>query len=112
MVDHASLTRLVTDVGEAATAGMVDRFVTMLPGRVARLRGAVAAGEPAELRDAALSLGCSASMLGAHALAAASAHCRTAHRGAVAEAVAELERVASATRRALTSRLPELSPVR
>lgn len=86
------------DVGPEATAGMIDRFLTMLPGRVEQLRSAVASGEPPRLRDTALSLGSSATMLGAHRLATLSRRCRTD-----AQALGELERVALATCRALVA---------
>lgn len=65
-VTPSSAARLADEVGVEAVAGMRDRFVALLPGRVARLGAALAAGEAPELRDAALSLSCSATMLGAH----------------------------------------------
>lgn len=109
MVDRSSVTQLLGEVGAAATAGMIDRFLDMLPGRVARLRKAVVAGELPELRDATLSLTCSATMLGAHPLAAASAQCRTADRASAQVALAEVERVAPLTAQALLSALPSVS---
>ena len=98
MVDATSVTRLEEDVGADAAAGMIDRFIALLPGRIERLRRAVAAGEWAELRDAALSLSCSATMLGAGRLAALCDRCR-----AEATVPAELEQVAVATGNALAT---------
>lgn len=98
-VTPSSAARLADDVGVEAVAGMRDRFVALLPGRVARLGAALAAGEAPELRDAALSLSCSATMLGAHRLAAL---CDALRGGDLpAEPVRELEDVAAATCRAL-----------
>lgn len=88
-------------VGPAAVTGMIDRFLLMLPDRVDRLRDAVAAGEWPELRDAALSLGCSATMLGAHPLAAACARAQGAGPTDAAAALVEVERLAGATAPAL-----------
>lgn len=109
MVDRSSVTQLLGEVGATATAGMIDRFLDMLPARVARLRRAVAAGELPELRDATLSLGCSATMLGAHPLAAACGRCRTTDRASAQTALAEVERVAPLTSQELLSALPGLS---
>ena len=111
VVDGANLVRLRDDVGPAAAAGMVDRFLAMLPQRLDRLRLAVAAGEAAELRDAALSLGCSATMLGAHRLAAVCDQCRTATGERATEVLAELGSVAAATASALAA-IAELRPGR
>ena len=108
MVDRTCVGQLLGDVGAAATAGMIDRFVDMLPGRLTRLRRAVTVGEQPELRDATLSLGCSATMLGAHRLAAACARCRTAGPHGAREVLAELERVAAGTRQALVSVRPDV----
>jgi len=102
VLDPAALARLRADVGAATAEGMVDHFLAMLPERVERLRRAVAAGEPAELRDAELSLGCSATMLGAHALADACARSRTATGEAARTVLAEIEDHAAATAAALT----------
>lgn len=101
VLDRSSIARLHDDVGPAAAASMVDRFLAMLPERLARLRRAVTAGDPPELRDATLSLACSATMLGAERLAAAVTRCRTADRSAVLAALAQAEQTAAAAARAL-----------
>lgn len=103
VVDRERLSRLEEEVGHAAAVGMVDRFVDLLPTRVARLHEAVTAGEGAELRDAALSLGGTASMLGADRLAEVAATCRAADVAMAREVLAELDRLAEATERELVA---------
>ncbi|MCM3662570.1 signal peptidase I [Georgenia satyanarayanai] len=103
LVDRARLTRLEDEVGHEAAVEMVERFVDMLPTRVARLHEAVTAGEAPELRDAALSLGGTASMLGADRLAAVAATCRAADAAMAREVLAELDRLAEATERELVA---------
>lgn len=100
-VDPGPVARLRDDVGPEAARGMLDRFLDLLPGRVARLHAAVAAGEAPELRDAALSLSCSATMLGAHRLAAVSERLRGTDVTAAPPALRELERVGQETRQSL-----------
>lgn len=103
IVDREHLTRLEDEVGHEAADGMVERFVDMLPTRVARLHEAVVAGEAPELRDASLSLGGTASMLGAVRLAEVAATCRAADAAMAREALAELDRLADATERELVA---------
>lgn len=103
VVDRERLTRLEDEVGHEAAVGMVERFVDMLPTRVARLHEAVAAGEVPELRDASLSLGGTASMLGADRLAEVAATCRAADAAMAREVLAELDRLADATERELVA---------
>lgn len=107
VLDATCVTDLAHDVGAVAALGMLDRFLAMLPGRVERLHRAVAAGNRAELRDATLSLECSATMLGAHRLAALCGECRK-H----AEVPAELEQVVAITGSALASLRRRLSAER
>ncbi|PYG00985.1 signal peptidase I [Georgenia satyanarayanai] len=103
VVDRERLTRLEDEVGHEAAVGMVERFVDMLPTRVARLHEAVTAGEAPELRDASLSLGGTASMLGADKLAEVAATCRAADAAMAREVLAELDRLADATGRELVA---------
>ncbi|WP_152192612.1 signal peptidase I [Georgenia satyanarayanai] len=103
VVDHERLTRLEDEVGHEAAAGMVERFVDLLPSRVARLHEAVTAGEAPELRDASLSLGGTASMLGADRLADIAAACRAAEAAQARELLTELDRLADATGRELVA---------
>lgn len=70
-VDAAVLGELTQDVGRAATSRMIGLFLEDLPNRVRRLRAAVHCRDAAETRVAALSLSCSAEMLGARPLAEA-----------------------------------------
>lgn len=65
-VDPGVLHALAADVGRETAAGVIERFVAMLEVRLTRIR---TAPDPDELRVAALSLACSASMLGAEPLA-------------------------------------------
>lgn len=68
-VDDAVLDELVQDVGQAATSRMIGLFLEDLPNRVRRLRAAVLVRDVEKSRVAALSLSCSAAMLGARPLA-------------------------------------------
>ncbi|PYF99153.1 hypothetical protein SAMN05216184_10835 [Georgenia satyanarayanai] len=106
-LDRSQLSGLVEQVGVQATAGMVDRFIEMVPARLSRLRLAVVTGE--DLRDVSLSLGCSAQMLGAHALADAATRCRTEHGAAAERALAEVEALAGPTCHALRGARAALS---
>ncbi len=103
VVDRARIAQLEEEVGHDAALGMVDRFVDLLPTRVARLRDAVASGEAPEVRDASLSLGGPASMLGADRLAEIAATCRAADVVLARQALAELEQLAAATERELVA---------
>lgn len=103
VVDRERLVRLEDEVGHEAAVGMVDRFVDMLPTRVARIHEAVTAGEAPELRDASLSLGGTASMLGADRLADVAAACRAAEAAQARDLLAELDRLADATERELVA---------
>lgn len=107
MLDRSRLGELVDQVGPEAAAGMVDHFVEMLAGRVARLRGALASGEG--LRDVSLSLACSAEMLGALTLADAATRCRTTDGAAAERALAEVEAMAGPTCHALRGARAALS---
>lgn len=93
-LDHATLAKLAEDVGHAATAGVIDRFLESLPQRVRRLRTAMIHGDDEEAHVAALSLSSSAAMLGAHPLAAAA----TAHVQLLSARVWESELVELARR--------------
>lgn len=106
-LERSHLTVLVTEVGPAATGGMVDHFVDMLAGRVTRLRQALASGEG--LRDVSLSLSCSAEMLGALPLAGAATRCRTEQGAAAERALAEVEALAGPTCHALRGARAALS---
>jgi len=103
VVDRARIAQLEEEVGHDAALGMVDRFVDLLPTRVARLREAVTSGEAPELRDASLSLGGPAAMLGADRLAEVAATCRAADAVLARQALAELEQLAKATERELVA---------
>ncbi|WP_413450428.1 hypothetical protein AA0Y32_07135 [Georgenia phoenicis] len=99
LLDRARLTELVEQVGPEAAAGTVDHVLAMMASRVSRLRQAVATGE--DRRDVALSLACSATMVGAHALAEAATRCRTESGAAAERALAEVEALAGPTCHAL-----------
>ncbi|MGC5629260.1 hypothetical protein ACPYO6_13585 [Georgenia sp. Z1344] len=75
VVDVAALHRLASDVGTDAACDMVDRFLDLLEARLLRIRRAP---DAEELGVAVLSLACSASMLGAEALAASARSVRLA----------------------------------
>lgn len=106
-LERSYLTVLVTEVGPAATGGMVDHFIDMLAGRVARLRQALSSGQ--DVRDIALSLACSAEMLGALPLADAATRCRTEDGAAAERALAEVEALAGPTCHALRGARAALS---
>lgn len=106
-LDRARLSELVEQVGPEATGVMVDLFLEMAPARLARLRQAVATRE--DLRDVALSLACSATMVGAHALADAATRCRTEDGAAAERALAEVEALAGPTCHALRGARAALS---
>ncbi|HLT83055.1 MAG TPA: signal peptidase I [Phototrophicaceae bacterium] len=103
VVDRSRLDRLGAEVGEDAARGMVDRFVDLLPGRVARLKEAATSGGAPELRDASLSLGNPAAMLGADRLAEVAATLRAADTVLARQVLTELDELAEATERELAA---------
>lgn len=103
VVDRSRLDRLGAEVGEDAARGMVDRFVDLLPGRVARLKEAATSGGAPEVRDASLSLGNPAAMLGADRLAEVAATLRAADTVLARQALTELDELAEATERELAA---------
>lgn len=106
-LERSRLTVLVAEVGPAVTGRMVEHFLDMLAGRLARLRQAVATGE--NVRDVSLSLACSAEMLGALALAEAATRCRTEHGATAERALAQVEALAGPTCHALRGARAALS---
>ncbi|WP_152193089.1 hypothetical protein [Georgenia satyanarayanai] len=106
-MDRSQLAELVGQVGAETAAGMVERFVAMMGGRLGALRQAVAGDD--DRRDVSLSLACSATMLGAHALADAATRCRTEDGAGAERALAEVEALAGPTCHALRGARAALS---
>ncbi|WP_159798316.1 Hpt domain-containing protein [Puerhibacterium puerhi] len=68
-VDRAALCRLADDVGAQGARQFAERYLRALGERLERLRQAAAAQDRPGVRDAALSLASSSTMVGATALA-------------------------------------------
>jgi hypothetical protein len=69
-VDRAALCRLAEEVGPQGARQFAERYLRVLGERLERLRLAVATGDRPGVRDAALSLASSSTMVGAAPLAA------------------------------------------